>query len=103
MIKEQFTPHFAMLQKMFGHVVTDDIRRLYWEQLKLWDEQKFKKAIEGICSSFIPSRQVPFPLLPHFLEAVGEDNESRARNAVLKIKEAAMRVGRNESISFGVG
>jgi len=85
---------------MYGHVLPDEVRSIYWEQLKSWGEDKFKSACNNIVATFVPSRQTPFPLIPHFLAAVGLDSESKARNAVAAVKEAAMRIGRAESVSF---
>jgi hypothetical protein len=101
MDSKTFTLHMAYLQKMYGHILDDGIRAMYWNQMKDWDAEKFQAAVKRIAETFIPSRQLPFPLLPHFLQAVGEDEESKGRVLVQRIREAVQRFGRIESVSFG--
>lgn len=96
-----FKTGIAFLSKLFGHTPDVEIIKTYWNILKKYSEGQFKIMLENITKDFVPTSQVPFPLPKHFLSAVGESGESRARLAILALTTAASKLSIYDTISFG--
>ncbi|MGW8324139.1 MAG: DUF6475 domain-containing protein [Desulfobacterales bacterium] len=101
MKEESFKVKFAYLQKIYGKALDKDVYAMYWEQLKEYDEETFHVMVTNLVKTFIPTTQVPFPLLPHFLKACGDDIDNRSQNALTALKSTIKQIGNWKSVSFG--
>lgn len=103
MESQLFDKHMAMLQAYFGHNVEPQILSLYWSLLNKLSNAQWERAVSSQYATFAPTSQVPFPLVKHILEAVGEDTDSKSREAVQLVKTAIQRVGPYKSVDFRDG
>lgn len=101
MTKELFVGSMLYLQEMYGRMVTDIVLKQYWERLKNMSDEEWKKAVENLIDTFVPTATVPFPLVPHILQACGADRNTRGVIAVAKVKQAIARYGKYESVDLG--
>lgn len=101
MNEKSFKTGILFLSEAYGKKLKDEIISMYWEILKEYSDVEFKKMLEGLIKTFIPTSQVPFPLIPHFLEAVGDNVKTKAQLAVMAVKNAIAKVGPYNSVTFG--
>lgn len=100
MTEESFKIQLAYLQKIYG-AIDDDVYRNYWEILKKYSDNEFSGMITNIIKTFVPTSSVKFPLIPHFLKAIGVDNETICQLAISTVKKSIRTVGNWRSVSFG--
>jgi hypothetical protein len=98
---ESFKTGIAYLQKIYGKKIDDDVYKNYWGILKDYSDEEFKKMLENIAKTFIPTSQVPFPLIPHFLGAIGAAGASKSQLAVMAVKTALIKYSAYDTVSFG--
>jgi len=101
MNEETFKTGILFLSETYGKKLKDEIIEAYWGILKEYSDEDFKKMLENIVKSFIPTSQVPFPLIPHFLGAVGAAGASRSQLAVMAVKTALRKYSAYDTISLG--
>lgn len=102
MNQEVFKQSIAFLQNYYNYAVpTDVIINIYWPKLKGLDDEVFKTAVSRIIDTFVQTATVKFPTIPHFLEALGMDSNTKARTAINAVRRAIEAVGRYDSIDFG--
>jgi hypothetical protein len=98
MNENTFKAGMAMMSKLFGKVLEDEIIPAYWNILKQLSDDDFIKIQGNLIKTFIPTSQVPFPLPAHFLSAGGLSGPNRSKNAISAILSAANPY---RSVSFG--
>jgi len=101
MIKENFITQISAMQAYYGKNIKSEIVALYWNSLKDISDELFNSMVSYIMENFIPSSQVPFPLIAHFKGAAGLSGESRVQSAITTIKQAVERFGAYKSVDFG--
>lgn len=101
MNENHFKTGIALLLKMYGHEMDDELISAYWNCLKNISDDDFIRAQENILKTFVPTNQVKFPAIPHFLAAIGLSGQNRSKLAVEAVIKAAGRIGIYSSVSFG--
>lgn len=101
MTEKVFKIGILFLSETYGKKLKDEIIEVYWGILKDYSGEEFKKMLENIVKTFIPTSQVPFPLIPHFLGAIGAAGASRSQLAVMAVKTALEKYGAYDTVSFG--
>lgn len=95
-----FISSMAYLQKIYGKTIDDEVIAIYWQHLEKLTNEQFKAAMASLCASFVPTSTVPFPLIPHFLKAIGQDDETKAVDMVRIVRNAAEGLGAYETVNF---
>jgi hypothetical protein len=62
----------GFLAKYYGNRPNDTIYQVLWAALKKYSDNSFEDICKKIIQTFRPTSQTPFPLVPHFLDAVDE-------------------------------
>jgi hypothetical protein len=101
MNEKTFKAQIAFMSSIFGHQLTDENYKIYWELFKPYSDADFNQMCTNLLKSFSPTSQVPFPVPAHFLQSIAAAGRNRARMAVNAIINAAGRIGPYRSISFG--
>lgn len=96
-----FQESMVYLQAMYGKELPETVIKIYWSRFKTWTDTKYTEVVTKIFNSFVPTAQVPFPLVPHFLKAAGDDDESRGRNAIKHVRDCIRAYGRDRSVNMG--
>jgi hypothetical protein len=96
-----FKGSMAFLMKMFGAKIDDEVYAAYWNIFKTFSDEEFIAIQENLIKTFIPTAQVPFPLVIHFLQAAGKAGQNRSRLSVQAVIEAGYSIGSYRSVSFG--
>jgi hypothetical protein len=65
-----FSKNMIFLQTYFGNVLEKSVYAMYYNMLKTMSDEQFDKACREIVRTYIPTTQRPFPMIPHFLEAL---------------------------------
>ena len=99
MTEKEFKIGIAYLRSFYGEI-DDDKYQAYWKVLSKYNNEQFKKMLESIVSTFRPTAQVPFPLPPDFLEAIGQTGRNRAILALNAVKDAVESRGTWYSVDF---
>jgi len=94
-----FKAGIAFLSNMYGKKCDDQTVSAYWNILKKYSDENFKMMLENLTENFIPTSQVPFPLIPHFLQACGASGRARGRIAIRAIMESGQTA--YGSVNFG--
>jgi hypothetical protein len=100
MNNQLFKTGIAILTKIYGYQMDDQVLTLYWDCLKTLSDDDFTRVQANIVKTFIPSSQVPFPLPAHFLSAAGISGQNRSKAAITAIIKASS-LGPYKSVSFG--
>jgi hypothetical protein len=98
MNENTFKSGMAMMSKLFGKTLEDEIIPAYWNILKQLSDNDFLKIQGNLIKTFIPTSQVPFPLPAHFLNAGGLSGQNRSKAAIAAILAASNPY---RSVSFG--
>jgi hypothetical protein len=101
MNENTFKSGMAMMSKLFGKSLEDEIIPAYWNILKKISDEEFLKIQGNLIQTFIPTSQCPFPLPAHFLNAGGLSGQNRTKSAVNAILNAANNPGPYKTVSFG--
>lgn len=95
-----FTQTMAMLQAYFGVKLENRVQTMYWNILQDMSDEQFKQAVTGILKSWHPTSTVPFPLVVDFRDAAGLSGKASAIHAIQILKEAIIKAGPYNSVSF---
>lgn len=101
MNKETFLKSLVAMQAYYGHQLKSEVIEMYWNRLKLLNYDDLKLAMQNIQDNFVPTSQVPFPLIPHFLEACNRTGKNKAQEALTKTCKAVRDVGPYQTVDFG--
>lgn len=101
MTEQTLKTGLGLLVKMYGTKLDSEMIAAYWNCLKHLSDNDFLRAQENILKTFVPTSQVPFPAIPHFLAAIGLSGQNRSKLAVEAVIKAAGRIGLYNSVSFG--
>lgn len=103
MQQERFVKMIAVLEAYYGYKLQKNIglMQMYWSALKRLSDKDIEIAFKNIRDTFRPTSQVPFPLIPHFLEAIGDTGQHRAQKALSALKEAIANYGAYQTVDFG--
>jgi len=61
-----FDSKMKLLFKYFNHQLDAEVTELYWDKLKKYDDETFKRAVDYLVEQWTPGYNQPFPLLAVF-------------------------------------
>lgn len=96
----EFIKPILFLQSMYGRTIPDAVINQYWEILKTMQIDKWDIACNNVIKTFVPTSQVPFPLIPHFLTACGESGHTKAVAAIAEVKRVISKFGAYATVDF---
>jgi hypothetical protein len=79
MTEATFRSAIALLSAYYGNQPGDVVYKLTWEVFKQMGDKFFEEICKQLILEFKPTSQVPFPLIPHFIDAKNVVN-NRKRN-----------------------
>ena len=101
MTENTFKSGMLLLMKMFGYKLDNEMVSAYWNILKNIPDDDFLQSQSNLLKTFIPTSQVPFPTIAHFMQSLGVAGQSRTKLAINALIKASGTVSVYNTISFG--